>query len=136
MNDELRQLVWSRAAGVCEYCRMPQEWDPLPFAVEHIRPQYHHGPTVAENLALSCLQCNCFKGTNAAGYDPETNDLTALYHPREHRWTDHFEFAGSLITGRSPIGRTTVDVMRLNLPERVELRRLLMLEGVFPPELP
>ncbi len=57
MNDELRQLVWDRAAATCEYCRVPQQFDPLPFGVDHILPQYHHGPSVAENLCLACFQC-------------------------------------------------------------------------------
>lgn len=59
MNDELRQLVWNRAAGICEYCRVPQTFDPLPFGIDSIA------------------------------------------------------------------GRTTTDVPRFNLPERVEFRRLL-----------
>ena len=71
MNDELRRLVWDRAAAACEYCRVPQAFDPLPFGVDHIRPQFHHGPTVAENLCLSCFQCNTFKAVNVAGYDPK-----------------------------------------------------------------
>ena len=73
MNDELRQLVWDRAASTCEYCRVPQFFDPLPFGVDHIHPQYHHGPTVAENLCLCCFHDNTFKAVNVAGYDPVTS---------------------------------------------------------------
>jgi hypothetical protein len=29
--------------------------DVLPFQIDHIIAEKHHGPTVAENLALSCL---------------------------------------------------------------------------------
>lgn len=47
MNDELRQFVWNRSARTCEYCRVPQAFDPLPFGIDHIRPQYHHGLSVA-----------------------------------------------------------------------------------------
>lgn len=125
MNGELRQLVWSRAAGICEYCRVPQAFDPLPFGIDHIRPQYHHGPTVAENLCLCCFQCNTFKAVNIAGYDPETGQLSELFHPRRANWAEHFEFRDGLIFGKSVAGRTTADVLRFNLPERVEFRRLL-----------
>jgi hypothetical protein len=131
MNDELRQLVWARAAGACEYCRVLQEFDPLPFGVDHIRPQYHHGPTVAENLCLACFQCNAFKAVNVAGYDPATGQLVELFQPRRDIWTEHFQINGAEIVGRSPMGRATVDVLRLNLPERVEHRRLLAALGVW-----
>lgn len=131
MNDALRDLVWRRAAGSCEYCRVPQSFDPLPFGIDHIRPQYHHGPTTAENLALCCFHCNTFKAVNVAGYDPDTNQLTRLFDPRNDRWTDHFAIETGTIVGRSAIGRTTADVLRLNLAERVEFRSILNAMGVL-----
>lgn len=33
MQKELRDEVWQRAAGVCEYCRMPQAYDPIVLAI-------------------------------------------------------------------------------------------------------
>ncbi|MGH7171510.1 MAG: hypothetical protein ACRELF_09615 [Gemmataceae bacterium] len=36
------------------------------------------------------------------------------------------------MTGRTAIGRTTIDVLAINLPERVEHRRLLLRAGLFP----
>jgi hypothetical protein len=47
-------------------------------------------------------------------------------------WDDHFAWVGPVLTGRTAIGRTTIDVLAMNAPERVELRRLLMLAGLFP----
>jgi hypothetical protein len=132
MREELRQLVFSRGAGVCEYCHLPQRYDPLPFCIDHIRAQYHHGETVSLNLALACFNCNTFKGTNIAGVDPVTHELAPLFHPRQHQWHEHFLWDGPILVGRTPIGRATVDVLRINLPERVEHRRSLMEEGVFP----
>lgn len=131
MNDELRRLVWSRAAAICEYCRMPQMFDPLPFGIDHIRPQYHHGPTIADNLCLCCFHCNSFKAVNVAGYDPETGQLSELYNPRRHVWSMHFAAHGGHIEGMSVCGRVTVDVLRLNLPDRLEHRRLLVALGVL-----
>ena len=133
MKTELRRQVSSLANESCEYCRVPQSFDPLPFGMDHIRPQYHHGPAVAANLALACFNCNCFKGTNAAGYDPETDELTPLFNPRTDTWEQHFEWNGPELRGMTSIGRTTIDVLRINLPERVELRRLIRELGVFPP---
>src|SRR5260221_10008657 len=103
MNDELRQLVWDRAAATCEYCRMRQLFDPLPFGIDHIRPQYHHGPTIAENLCLACLQCNSFKAVNVAGYDPITGQVSELYHPRRHAFGNHFDIDGVRIVGTTTL---------------------------------
>jgi hypothetical protein len=99
ISSELRQLVWSRAAGLCEYCRMPDEFDPLPFAVDHIRPQFHHGSATAENLCVCCFSCNTFKAVNVAGHDPETEQLTRLFHPRLDNWTEHFTWGGPGFAG-------------------------------------
>ena len=55
MNEALKRLVWDRAENTCEYCRLPQSLDVLPFQIDHVIAEQHHGPTVAENLALSCL---------------------------------------------------------------------------------
>jgi hypothetical protein len=132
ISSELRQLVWTRAGGSCEYCRMPDEFDSLPFAVDHIRPQYHHGPTVAENLCVSCFSCNTFKAVNVAGHDPDTGKLTPLFHPRTDDWDAHFSWDGPHLRGLTAIARTTIDVLRINLPERVEHRRLLLELGAFP----
>ena len=65
---------------------MPDVFDPLPFAIDHIRPRYHHGPTTAENLCVSCFNCNTFKAVNVAGHDPDTGELTPLFHPRSDDW--------------------------------------------------
>jgi hypothetical protein len=132
INSELRQLVSSRAGGSCEFCRMPDQFDPLPFAIDHIRPRYHHGPTTAEDLCVSCLNCNTFKAVNVAGHDPETGELTPLFHPRNDDWDAHFTWDGPFLRGLTAVARTTIDVLRMNLPERVEHRRLLMELGVFP----
>lgn len=128
-----RQRVWDRAGGRCEYCRMPQDLDIQPFQLDHVRARKHAGPTTPANLALSCLPCNSYKGSNVAGYDPEGDDLQPLFNPRLDDWDEHFVWDGPVLRGKTPIGRATIDVLRINLPERVEHRRLLIEAGVFPP---
>jgi hypothetical protein len=132
ISNDLRQLVWSRSGGCCEYCRVPDLHDPLPFAIDHIRPQYHHGATSQENLCVSCFSCNTFKGVNVAGHDPLAGELTRLFNPRNDEWSEHFAWDGAGLNGKTAVGRTTIDVLRMNLPERVEHRRLLMKVGVLP----
>lgn len=134
MPRSRREQVWDRAHACCEYCQLPQEHDPRPFHLDHIRPQKHDGPTVIENLALSCAACSLFKGPNPAGYDPETDVLHPLFNPRIDVWTDHFAWDGGKLEGLTPIGRTTIHVLRINDPLRVVHRELLTELEVFPPD--
>jgi len=99
-----RQQVWERANGRCEYCQMPQEHDPRPFHLDHIRPQKHDGPTVLGNLSLSCAACSLFKGPNPAGYDPETDEICQLFNPRSQNWKEHFQWDGAELKGLTPVG--------------------------------
>ena len=132
MRPNLRQLVWERAQSCCEYCRLPQAHDPRPFHLDHIRPQKHDGPTVSENLALSCAACSLYKGPNPAGYDPETDKIYPLFNPRSQSWDEHFEWNLGTLQGKTPVGRTTIHVLRINEPQRVQHRELLVELGVFP----
>lgn len=112
---------------------MRQDLDVQPFQVDHIRARKHAGSTTAANLALSCLPCNSYKGANVAGYDSVEGNLQTLFNPRRHLWREHFEWDGPLLRGQTPVGRVTIDVLRINFPERVEHRRLLIEAGLFPP---
>jgi 5-methylcytosine-specific restriction endonuclease McrA len=132
MDQQLRELVWKRAESTCEYCHMPQSLDPLPFEVDHIVARKHGGATVEDNLALSCFACNNRKGPNIAGRDSQTGEIVPLFNPRHDRWQDHFGWNGALLTGRTPTGRATIDVLCINLPHRVAFRASLVSEGVFP----
>ena len=66
--------------------------------------------------------------------DPKTRKLTPLFNPRRNKWAKHFRWQGAVLIGRSPVGRVTVALLRINDPFRVELREGLIAEGVFPPE--
>lgn len=132
MNEALKRLVWDRAGDVCEYCRLPQWLDVLPFQLDHIIAQKHHGPTTEDNLALSCLNDNLSKGPNIAGIDPDTSVLTRLFHPRCDVWEEHFVWAGGVLVGKTAVGRTTIDVLAINAPDRLAYRRLLLRAGLFP----
>jgi 5-methylcytosine-specific restriction endonuclease McrA len=132
MDAGLRRLVWQRADGRCEYCQMRQEFDELTFQIEHVIPRKHHGSDAAENLALACFACNHHKGTNLSGLDPQTGEMTRLYHPRRDVWTEHFAWDAGWLRGRTAIGQATIDVLAINLAYRWELRMALIEEGVFP----
>jgi HNH endonuclease len=127
------QRVWQRARARCEYCQLPQEFDPLPFQIDHIIARKHRGPTCMENLALASFTCNNHKGPNIAGIDLDTHAVMPLFHPRRDDWQEHFVWHGSELVGRTPVGRVLIAVLATNLPRRVALRRALMEEEVFPP---
>ena len=132
MNEGLREQVWNRAAGRCEYCQMPQPLDRLRFEVEHVIPGKHAGPTTADNLSLACFFCNRYKGPNLSGIDPQTRQIVPLFNPRSDRWTDHFQWNDAVLLGKSPVGRATIDVLRINDPPRVSHRMLLIQARMFP----
>jgi hypothetical protein len=135
MNLRLERLVWRRAQRICEYCPMPQDYDVLPFQIDHILALKHGGLTVARNLALACFFCNNRKGPNIAGRDPLTGRIVRLFHPRRDQWLQHFQWDGPRLAGRTPIGRATIAVLEINLPHRIALRQSLIEEGVFPPSI-
>lgn len=129
MDAATRELVRVRAAGRCEYCHLPQEFDLLPFQIDHVVVRKHHGESTAENLALSCLNCNAHKGPNLAGIDPADGALVELFHPRKHDWALHFRWDGPKLIAHTAIGRVTIAVLQINRSDRVEHRRLLMASG-------
>ena len=133
MDATLTRLVWQRARGRCEYCRIPQAADDAPFEIDHIIAWKHIGPTIASNLCLSCYYCNSFKGSDLTSLDPKTRKLALLFNPRRHKWATHFRWRGAYLIGRTPVGRVTVALLRINDELRIELRAELIEEGVWPP---
>lgn len=128
MKQALLDLIWSRAARRCEYCHFSEDLAWLPFQVDHIIAEKHSGPTTEDNLALRCFYCNSFKGPNIAGIDPQGDPAVAvqLFHPRKDIWIEHFAWDGPYLTGSTSTGRATIAVLRINEPDAVELRSMLL----------
>jgi hypothetical protein len=110
---------------------MRAELETTPYCVDHIIAIKHRGPTIEPNLALACYNCNSFKGDNLSGLDPQTEKLTRLFHPRRDQWPRHFRWDGPHLVGRTAVGRTTTEVLKINSWERVEWRRALLKSGAF-----
>src|SRR5205814_10634296 len=98
-----------RAAGRCEYCRLPEAATSVPFELDHIISRKHHGPTIASNLANACWYCNTFKGADISGLDPLTRKLTGLFHPRRHKSSYHFPYYVPVLIGRLACGRISIN---------------------------
>ena len=116
----------------CEYCHFPRTLAELSFEMDHIIAKKHGGKTAPDNLALACFYCNSYKGPNIAGIDPETRETVRLFHPREDSWVDHFHWQGATLSGLTPQGRATIQVLCINHPDAIAVRESLLQEGVFP----
>ena len=132
MQRQLVELVRLRAGFRCEYCHFPERFGGLNFQIDHVIAEKHGGATQSENLALSCIYCNSYKGANLSGIDSVTGEIVRLFHPRRDPWADHFGWQAAVLVGRGPIGRATIAVLRINDQTAVALRRLFLLAGVFP----
>jgi hypothetical protein len=127
VSQAIRQQVSQRANQRCEYCRKPEGVSQYSHHVDHIIALRHGGTSSLDNLAWACFQCNSTKTTDIASYDSETKQLTPLYNPRNQEWDDHFVVRGSVIEGKTPVGRvTTVRILQMNHPDQVETREHLI----------
>jgi len=132
VSGELRKQVIERAGGCCEYCLMSREDRLTPFHVDHVIAEKHNGLTASMNLCLSCPECNEYKGSDLASIDPETGEITPLFNPRKHRWSDHFRLNHVSIEPLTPEGPATVFLLHLNDPNRLDEREFLLAEGRYP----
>lgn len=101
MERALEEAVRRRARGRCEYC-FPENFAEVPFQIEHIIARQHGGKTESENLALACAFCNRHKGPNISGVDPGSSEVVRLFDPRRQLWSEHFEWNGAVLVGRTP----------------------------------
>lgn len=131
MDSATSELVRQRAGHRCEYCRLPQHASALRFHIEHIIARQHGGADDPANLALACPESNYQKGTNLSGIDPDTGEVTPLFHPRRDRWEEHFARDAARIVGKSQTGRTTAWLLGMNTGDRLRWREMLHRLGQF-----
>jgi hypothetical protein len=128
----VRLLVVQRAANRCEYCLLHQEDSFTPHQVDHVVSRKHGGGSAPSNLALACIQCNAWKGSDIAGFGDAAGRIVRLFHPRLDRWHDHFRLEGGAIMPLTDVGLATANLLRLNEHGRVSERRLLAQSGRHP----
>lgn len=136
MSAALRRRVEQRAQGLCEYCRSCAEYTGHDFTVDHILPESRGGRTTFDNLCWSCFWCNNFKSARIKALDVRSGRLVPLFHPRTDAWSDHFRWSRNQtrVVGRSPVGRATIEALRLNRPVLVRARKVWVRHGLHPPE--
>ena len=132
----LKREVSDNAKGRCEYCQSQIAYSPDPFSVEHIQPRADGGTNALDNLALSCHGCNGHKHSKTEALDPIGRERVSLFHPRQQTWSEHFEWSDNftLIIGLTPVGRATVQALKMNRPGVVNLRGVLYAAGRHPPD--
>jgi hypothetical protein len=129
--SNLRENVRRRAGRRCEYCHLPERFSPFRFQLDHVIAKKHRGPKELLNLAWSCADCNAHKGSDLSSIDPETGTMQRLFNPRTNVWAEHFKVEDGEITGITAIGRSTVELLCFNRPDRVALRSELREAGLF-----
>lgn len=134
ISPEIRQAVVNRANNVCEYCLIDEADAYFRFQVEHIISRKHGGSSELENLALACVFCNRYKGSDIASLKPETDDLIRFYNPRTMRWREHFQFNGVIIEPLTDIGEATIRILQMNHDEQILERQVLSRRGRYPSE--
>lgn len=132
----LRERVREVARDCCGYCLSPQRYVMGRLEIEHIVPRAQGGSDDESNLWLSCSLCNRYKGSQTTGVDPLDGATVRLFNPRTQVWSEHFRWSpdGTHVLGVTPIGRATVEALRLNNELAVEVRRNWILAGWHPPE--
>lgn len=129
----LDRRVRLRAGHRCEYCRLSQLRQEATFHVDHVRPVRDGGPSTLDNLALACVSCSLRKGARTNVIDPGSMELVRIFDPRTQVFGDHFAVhKNGTITGKTPVGRATVDALRMNRELAVQLRCEEMDRGRYP----
>jgi hypothetical protein len=134
LSPDIRQIVASRANYVCEYCLVAEADAYFRFQVEHIISRKHGGSSDLGNLALACIFCNRYKGSDIASLTPETNELVRFYNPRTDRWREHFRLQGVVIEPLTGIGEATVRILQLNNDDQILEREVLSRRRRYPSE--
>lgn len=131
----IRRLIIEISKGYCEYCLMPSDYSPASFTIDHIIPEILDGQTVFENLAYACGSCNRNKYVKVLAFDNITKQDVRLYHPRQDNWHDHFQWNEdeTIMIGTTPVGRATIDLLKINRHNNINQRALLRLVGIHPP---
>lgn len=130
-----RRYVFDRAHGCCEYCRNQQRYSTASLTVEYIIPLSKGGENILENLALACPACNAHKYAKLGAVDSLTRKLVPFFNPRTQSWEEHFTWDETLtiVIGLTPSGRATVNGLKMNREESVNLRGVLSVFGKHPP---
>ena len=130
----LRKKIRSHFMQCCGYCKTLESLTVVTFEVEHILPKSLGGLTEFENLCLACPSCNRFK-SNRLSCTMDDGSECSLFHPQNDQWLVHFDWSvnGTFIVGLTDVGKATIELLRMNRPQLIEVRSLWAMVGKHPP---
>ncbi|WP_425619501.1 hypothetical protein NA78x_002400 [Anatilimnocola sp. NA78] len=69
--------------------------------------------------------------------DPQSSAEVKLFHPQLDRWEDHFAWNADFteIVAVTACGRATIELLRMNRPQLVRVRRMWVEMGEHPPTI-
>lgn len=136
ISDKLRAKVAQTFDNRCAYCQSSQKYVMGVLEIDHITPISVGGFDEENNLCLACRLCNGFKGAQTQAFDPETETMAPIYNPRIQTWSEHFKWdaQSTHIIDLTPIGRATVDALKINNDIAVTVRKHWVSAGWHPPK--
>ncbi len=134
LSIELRQRVRDAYGSCCAYCKTAESLTVVTFEVEHIIPVSRDGHSNFGNLCLACPACNRFKSDRTSGKLADGTEVP-LFHPQQDKWADHFDWTidGTIIVALTDIGKATVNLLKMNRNQVVNVRSLWVAAGRHPP---
>jgi hypothetical protein len=131
---EIRRKVRKRFEERCAYCQSRESLSVVTFEVEHIIPVSRGGQAEFENLCLACPSCNRHKSNRVSALTSSGIE-TRIFHPQLDVWLDHFDWSinGTIIVGLTDVGTATLELLKMNRPQLVEVRSYWRVLGMHPP---
>lgn len=136
ISDDIKIKVRETSRYRCGYCLIQQRYSPMIFQFDHLLPVSFGGTNDEENLWLACGNCNNAKSDKTEAFDSVTNLTVPIFNPRTQNWNEHFEWDEdeAIIVGKTPIGRATVEALKLNDERVVAVRLEWVSAGWHPPK--
>lgn len=136
LSEGTKRDIRQRAGYLCEYCHTSEQWQSVPFTIDHILPVSLGGSNDLENLALACFTCNRQKSNQIEALDPHSGKTVPIFNPRQEQWSEHFVWSADklYIVGRTSIGRATVNALILNRDRIVIIRSADLVVNRHPPK--
>ena len=131
---DLRRRVRDTFFACCAYCQTDESLTVAIFEIEHIVPVSLGGVTDFDNLCLACPACNRFKSNRTQGVT-DAGVETRLFHPQQDLWLEHFDWSvgGTIIVGLTDLAQSTINALRMNRKQVVDVRSLWVDAGRHPP---
>lgn len=136
ISEATQNQVRIRAKFLCEYCHASEQWQYVPFTVDHVIPLSKGGSNNIDNLALACFHCNRQKSNKVTAFDEKSKTEVYLFNPRLDGWEEHFIWSKDTlhIIGITPKGRATVLTLDLNRKRIIDIRAADKEIGRHPPD--